>query len=63
MVVYLDGTFGTWYEGLILPDIISFTWTTGTNLFATRKAVDGVSTQNIYKIDMERAGAPEYGRD
>ena len=63
MVVYLDGTFGTWYQGLILPDIISFTWTTGTNLFATRKAVDGVSTQNIYKIDMERAGAPEYGRD
>jgi len=63
MVVYLDGSFGTWYEGLILPDIISFTWTTGTNVFATRKAVEGISEQSIYKIDMERAGAPEYGRD
>jgi len=63
IVVYLDGSFGTWYEGLILPDIISFTWTTGTNIFATRKAVSGVSEQNIYIIDMERAGAPEFGRD
>ena len=63
MVVYEDGSFGTWYQGLILPDIISFTWTTGTNIFATRKTVDGVSSQNIYKIDMERAGAPEFGRD
>lgn len=63
MIVYQDGSFGTWYEGLILPDIISFTWTTGTNIFATRKAVEGVSSQNIYKIDMERLGAPEFGRD
>ena len=64
MVVYPDGSFGTWYVSQILPDIISFSWhADGTHLYATRSAVANVSTANIYKIDMERLGAPEYGRD
>lgn len=63
MVVYPNGAFGSWYKNLILPEIISLTWTTGTEAFVTRKSVDGISTQTILKIDMERLGAPELGRN
>ncbi len=63
IVVYPNGAFSSWYKELIDPEIISFTWSSGTTLFATRKAVEGVSTQTILKIDMEKSGAPDFGRN
>ena len=69
LFVNADGSFGVWYPGLITSYITSFSWGTGTELFAVRsrypadKSIAPTSGQNILKIDMERQGAPEFGRD
>jgi len=67
-IVYVnaDGTYGYWYENLISPKIINFGWSTGVNLFAVREQFVGggiETTQTIYTLNMEKEGAPEYGRD
>ena len=69
MFVNSDGSFGTWYAGLAESSVSSFTWGIGTNMYIIRdrfpvdRAVDAVFTQSILKVDMERLGAPEFGRD
>ena len=69
LFVNADGSFGVWYPGLIKSYITSFSWGTGTEMYAVRsrypadKATAPTSGQNILKIDMERQGAPEFGRD
>ncbi len=72
-IFYLkDGAFETWYPGLISSSVSSFAWSQGTEMFALRDKyttsdADGnltvVIQQKILKIDMERLGAPEFGRD
>lgn len=67
-IIYVnsDGTSGYWYENLISPKIINFGWGTGVNLFAIREQFVGGgidTTQTIYTINMEKVGAPEFGRD
>ncbi len=67
-IIYVntDGTFGYWYENLIAPKIINFGWSTGVNLYAVREQyVSGSieTTQTIYTLNMEKTGAPEFGRD
>jgi len=61
LFVNADGTFGTWYAGLINAAISDITWTTGTNAFVIQEK-DANHQQLILKIDMERNGAPQYGR-
>lgn len=70
-VIYVNtnGSFGTWYPGLINSSISSFTWGTGTEMFMIQdrypadRAVEATFSQSIIKVDMERLGAPEFGRD
>ncbi len=64
-----DGSFGTWYPGLLESAISSFTWSSGTNLFVIQdrypldRETKPTFNQTIIKIDMERLGAPEFGKD
>ena len=71
MFVNTDGSFGTWYPNLIGSYSSSITWGPGINAFIVRdKYVKTVGeedvtvfTQTILKLNMERLGAPEFGRD
>lgn len=69
MFVNADGSFGIWYPGLITSYIANLAWGTGTEMYVIRnrypldKTIAPTSGQNILRIDMERLGAPEYGRD
>jgi len=67
-IIYVnaDGTYGYWYENLVSPKIINFGWSTGVTLYAVREEFIGSgieTTQTIYTINMEKSGAPEFGRD
>jgi len=67
VVVYPDRSFAVWYEGILAPSMISFAWSTGNHLYMTRAKSDdgsgGETTQTIFSVNMERAGAPYFGRD
>jgi IPT/TIG domain len=69
MFVDNDGSFGTWYPGLIASSASTFTWGVGTEMFIIRNRYPADRTaaptfpQNIIIVDMERLGAPEFGRD
>ncbi len=71
MYVNTDRSFGTWYSGLMNSSLSRITWSTGTEIFVIKDLIsynDGsddviVVAPAIFKIDMERQGAPEYGRD
>lgn len=70
-IIYVnrDGSFGTWYAGLIESRITSISWSIGTEIFIVRsrypsdRALDPIFNQTILAVDMERLGAPEFGRD
>lgn len=67
-IIYVnaDGSYGNWYENLIDPKIINFGWGTDVTLYAIRERYveTGIeTTQTIYSINMEKIGAPEFGRD
>ena len=72
MFVNSDGSFGTWYPNQIVSSASSITWTTGVDAFVIRDKYFTLNDtgeevivvpQTILKIDMERLGAPEFGRD
>ncbi len=72
MFVNSDGSFGTWYPNQIISSASSFTWSTGVDAFVVRNKYFTLNAtgeevivvpQTILKIDMERLGAPEFGRD
>ncbi|MCK5456959.1 MAG: IPT/TIG domain-containing protein, partial [Melioribacteraceae bacterium] len=61
-----NGSFGTWYEGVLSPEMISFTWGMENELFVTRASYSGggiETTQTILTVNMEKGGAPQYGRE
>ncbi len=58
-----DGSFAAWYPGLITPPIVSLAWDTGVNLYYSQGKLASGQTQEIYKINMERLGAPYNGRN
>lgn len=68
VVVHPDGTFSSWYTGLIKEPVINFTWDNGNNLYYSRGKITNVdgtitSQQFIIKVNMEKPGAPYYGRN
>ena len=68
VVVHPDGTFSSWYPGLIKEPVINFTWDNGNNLYYSRGKITNVggtitSQQLIIKVNMEKPGAPYYGRN
>ena len=69
MFVNEYGDFGAWYPGLMESSVSSITWGSGTMMYVIRdrypsdRTLDAVFTQSILQIDMERLGAPYFGRD
>ncbi len=61
-----DGSFGDLYDGVLTPDVISFSWGMGNELFVTRARYSGdglETTQTILAVNMQKTGAPQYGRE
>ncbi len=61
IIVHTDKSYETLYPGLISSDVLSFAWGPGNNLYYTRGTVS--SSQVVIRIDMQKTGAPYYGRD
>ncbi len=55
-----DGSFGDQYVGVLSPEMISFTWGMGDELFVT---MANESAQTIYSVNMQKSGAPQFGRE
>ncbi|GAB4135987.1 MAG: hypothetical protein Fur0015_08610 [Ignavibacteriales bacterium] len=68
VVVHPDKSFSSWYPGLIKEPVINFTWDNGNNLYYSRGKITNVdgkitSQQFIIRVNMEKPGAPYYGRN
>ncbi len=71
MFVNTDGSFGTWYQNLIESFSSTITWGPDYNAYMIRdkftRVIDEetvtIYPQSVLKLNMERFGAPEYGRD
>ncbi|NOX66827.1 MAG: hypothetical protein GXO85_13800 [Chlorobi bacterium] len=64
--VNTDGTFGDLYDGVLNPEMINFSWGMGNELFVTRARFSGngiETTQTILAVNMQKKGAPQYGRE
>ena len=62
IIVSPDGMHEEFYPGVLAGPVLYFAWDTGDFLYYTREA-SSENNQTILKIDMERLGAPHYGRD
>jgi hypothetical protein len=62
-VVNTDGSFNSWYPGVVTGPIASFAWDTGDFLYYVRQNVGLSQIQKIMRINMVTEGAPHYGRD
>ncbi|MBU0473748.1 MAG: IPT/TIG domain-containing protein [Bacteroidetes bacterium] len=69
MVVKSDGSFSTLYAGVISSSSSRLSWGSGTEMFIIKerfpidRALSAIFSQNILKLNMVKAGAPEFGRD
>lgn len=61
IVVHPDKTYENLYPGLTHPSVYAFTWANNNNLFYTREA-NGNFSQTIIRVDMQKPGAPYYGK-
>lgn len=62
IVVYKEGTFKEWYVGLLTGPVRNFAWGLDNYLYYSRGNSDKLNP-TIFKVDMERQGAPHFGRD
>ncbi len=62
VVVHPDKSYEPLYPGIFLPPTENFCWGTGTKLYATRYDLAG-ATQTVLVIEMQKQGAPYYGRN
>lgn len=58
--VNTDGSFGDLYAGVLSPEMISFTWGMEEELFVT---MSNETAQTIYSVNMQKGGAPQFGRE
>lgn len=69
MFVNSNGSFGTFYSGLISSSSSYLSWGSGTEMFIIKdrfpvdRAEKATFSQNILKLNMGKVGAPEFGRD
>lgn len=61
IVVHADKSYENLYPGVVFPSVYAFTWGNNNNLFYTREA-KGDFTQTIIRVDMQKSGAPYYGK-
>lgn len=62
VVVHPNGSYETLYPGLLGPNALLFAWGPDNNLYYTREKT-GTSAQVVMRVDMQKAGAPYYGRN
>lgn len=62
VVVHPNGSYETLYPGLLGPNALLFAWGPGNNLYYTREKT-GTTAQVVMRVDMQKAGAPYYGRN
>jgi hypothetical protein len=60
VVVHQGGTAESFYPGIVSPTCLAFAWGTGTELFVSRTGT--VAKKSVLRIEMQKAGAPTYGR-
>lgn len=58
-----DKSFSNWYPGILYSPVVYATWGPGNVLYYVRGFIADKQTQTIIRVDMERPGAPYYGRD
>ncbi len=61
ITVYSNGEFERLYEGALYPNTKKICWGNGTYLYAIRLQ-GGEATQRLMRINMQKMGAPYYGR-
>ncbi len=62
VVVHPNGSYETLYPGLLGPNALLFAWGPDNNLYYTREKV-GTKAQVVIRVDMQKPGAPYYGRN
>ncbi|MDT3697323.1 MAG: IPT/TIG domain-containing protein [Ignavibacterium sp.] len=60
-VIHSDKSFEKLYPGILNSSVNSLCWGAGNFLYMTRNSLDNL-TQTIIRIDMEKPGAPYFGR-
>jgi uncharacterized protein (TIGR03437 family) len=67
-IIHQDKSFEKLYPGVLTSSVTSLSWGNGNYLYMTRTVVfkpgsaEIAEPQTIYRIDMEKQGAPSYGR-
>lgn len=52
-----------WYSGVISGPIINMAWDKNKTLYYTREKIEGTQNQLIMGVNMDKKGAPYFGRD
>ncbi|MFH0734914.1 MAG: IPT/TIG domain-containing protein [bacterium] len=60
-VIHPDKTYEPLYTGVLSTNVLLFAWGPGNTLYYTRGTES--KTQVVFKVDMLKKGAPDYGRD
>lgn len=63
IVIHLDGSNEILYPGVIIPYVDVFYWGKDKYLYYTQIDQTTNKGKTIYRIDMQKQGAPYYGRD
>lgn len=63
LVIHPDGSNEILYPGVIIPSVDVFYWGTDKFLYYTQIDQTTNKGKTIYRIDMQKQGAPYYGRD
>jgi hypothetical protein len=60
VVVHAGGASEAFYPGIVEPASVAFAWGAGTELFVSRAG--GTAKATVLRIEMQKQGAPTYGR-
>ncbi len=63
LIVHPDKSYEILYPNVIIPYIDNFSWGTHNYLYYTQVDLTSGKGKTIYRIDMQKPGAPYYGRD
>lgn len=62
IVVHPEGSYEALYPGVLSPESYSMTWGSSTYLYINRRNDTDVTQRRVIKLNMQKLGAPYYGR-
>jgi hypothetical protein len=62
IVVHPDGSYDELYPGVIFPESYAIAWGNGPYLYINRRNDADVTQQRVIKLNMQKLGAPYFGR-